>query len=135
VIGIFATNRKMETQAFTACKIEGKGYLFPILFVTVACGAISGFHSLVSAGTTARQLNKEPDAQPIAYGSMLIEGLLAMIAVITANTIVATKYKEFMAPGRGGAIVIFSSGIGSFVSKLSVREGSFGHLCFCVILS
>ena len=122
VVGIFVANPKLETEAFTAFKIEGKGYLFPILFVTVACGAISGFHSLVSAGTTAKQLNKETDAKPIAYGSMLIEGLLAMIALITATTIVATRYKEFMAPGGGGAIAIFSSGIGSFVSNLGVPE-------------
>lgn len=122
VIGILVANPRIETQAFTAFRIEGKGYLFPILFVTVACGAISGFHSLVSAGTTAKQLNRETDARPIAYGSMLIEGLLGMIALVTAITIVGTRYKEFMAPGGGGPIGVFSSGIGGFVSKLGVPE-------------
>jgi len=78
VVGILAANPQMESPAFTAFNVEGRGFLFPILFVTVACGAISGFHSLVSAGTTAKQLNKETDARPIAYGSMLIEGLLVL---------------------------------------------------------
>ena len=122
VVGIFAANPKMESPAFTAFNVEGKGLLFPILFVTVACGAISGFHSLVSAGTTAKQLNKETDAKPIAYGSMLIEGLLAVIALITATTILRGKYDELMAPGGGGAIGVFSSGIGSFVAHLGVPE-------------
>jgi len=122
VVGIFAAKPKMEFPAFTAFNVEGVGLLFPILFVTVACGAISGFHSLVSAGTTAKQLNKETDAKPIAYGSMLIEGLLAVIALITATTILRGKYDELMAPGGGGAIGVFSSGIGNFVAHLGVPE-------------
>lgn len=120
VIGIFAANPEMTSPAFTAFNVEGKGFLFPILFVTVACGAISGFHSLVSAGTTAKQLNKETDAKPIGYGSMLIEGLLAVIALITATTILKSDYTSLM--GEGGPIAVFSSGIGSFVSHIGVPE-------------
>ena len=120
VVGIFAANPKMTSPAFTAFNVEGIGFLFPILFVTVACGAISGFHSLVSAGTTAKQLNKETDAKPIAYGSMLIEGLLAVMALITATTILQSDYTKLM--GEGGPIAVFSSGIGSFVSHLGVPE-------------
>jgi carbon starvation protein len=122
VVGIFAANPTIESPRFTAFNVEGRGFLFPILFVTVACGAISGFHSLVSAGTTAKQLNREPDAKPIAYGSMLIEGLLAVIALITATTILRGRYDELMAPGGGGPIAVFSSGIGSFVSHLGISE-------------
>ena len=122
VAGIFAAGPKMESPAFTAFSVEGKGMLFPILFVTVACGAISGFHSLVSAGTTAKQLNKETDAKPIAYGSMLIEGLLAVIALITATTILRGRYDELMAEGGGGPIAVFSGGIGSFVAHLGIPE-------------
>jgi carbon starvation protein len=96
------------------------GFLFPILFVTVACGAISGFHSLVSAGTTAKQLNKETDAKPIGYGSMLIEGLLGVMALITATTILQSDYTNLI--GEGGPIAVFSSGIGSFVSHLGIPE-------------
>ena len=120
VVGIFAANPKMTSPAFTAFNVEGMGFLFPILFVTVACGAISGFHSLVSAGTTAKQLNKETDAKPIAYGSMLIEGLLAVMALITATTILKSDYTKLM--GEGGPIAVFSSGIGSFVSHLGIPE-------------
>ena len=120
VVGIFAANPKMTSPAFTAFNVEGMGFLFPILFVTVACGAISGFHSLVSAGTTAKQLNKETDAKPIAYGSMLIEGLLAVMALITATTILQSAYTNLM--GEGGPIAVFSSGIGSFVSHLGIPE-------------
>ena len=122
VVGIFAANPTIESPAFTAFNVEGKGYLFPILFVTVACGAISGFHSLVSAGTTAKQLNKETNAKPIAYGSMLIEGLLAVIALITATTILQGRYSELMGPEGGGPIAVFSAGIGSFVSHLGISE-------------
>jgi carbon starvation protein len=120
IVGIFAANPKIMSPAFTAFNVEGMGFLFPILFVTVACGAISGFHSLVSAGTTAKQLNKETDAKPIAYGSMLIEGLLGVMALITATTILQSDYTNLM--GKGGPIAVFSSGIGSFVSHLGIPE-------------
>lgn len=121
-VGIFAANPRIESPALTAFNVEGVGYLFPILFVTVACGAISGFHSLVSAGTTAKQLNKETDARPVAYGSMLIEGLLAVMALITAATITRGKFGELMGPGGGGAIAVFSGGIGSFMAHLGIPE-------------
>jgi carbon starvation protein len=116
----------LELEAFTSFNVAEKGPLFPILFVTVACGAISGFHSLVSAGTTAKQLNRESDAKPIAYGSMLIEGLLAIIALITAASIVmgsseiAGSYTAFM-KGGGGPIAVFSHGIGNFVTHLGIE--------------
>ena len=69
------------------------GYLFPALFVTIACGAISGFHSLVGSGTTAKQLNNERDARPIAYGGMLIESALAIISLCA----VAYIWKDYAA--------------------------------------
>lgn len=119
IVGIFAANPQVNFPAFTGFQSE-LGYLFPILFVTVACGAISGFHSLVSAGTTAKQLNKETDARPIGYGSMLIEGVLAVIALITAVTILQSDYSRLITKEGGGPIGIFSSGIGSFVSHLGI---------------
>ncbi len=122
VVGIFAARPQINFPAFTAFHVEGTGYLFPILFVTVACGAISGFHSLVAAGTTAKQLNKETDAKVIGYGSMLIEGLLAVIALITAVTILQSDYAQKITAGGGGPIGIFSAGIGSFVSHLGIPE-------------
>ena len=96
------------------------GYLFPILFVTVACGAISGFHSLISSGTTSKQLSSETDARPIGYGSMLLEGLLAVVALITAITILQGDYSQLVTKEGGGPIGIFSSGVGGFLSHLGL---------------
>lgn len=119
IVGIFAAGPTISMPAFTGFKTD-LGYLFPILFVTVACGAISGFHSLVSSGTTSKQLDRETDARPIAYGSMLIEGLLSIIALITAVTILQSDYSQLLK--EGGPIGVFSAGIGRFVSHLGVSE-------------
>lgn len=83
---------------------NGTQYLFPVLFTTVACGAISGFHSLVSSGTTSKQLDKETDAKPIAYGGMLLECVLAVITVCAINF----AYKNGI---TAGATAIFAGGI------------------------
>ena len=96
------------------------GYLFPILFVTVACGAISGFHSLVASGTTAKQVNKETDTKPIGYGAMLIESLLAVIALITVGILTQQEYHGFMSGGGGGPVTLFANGVGNFMNKLGL---------------
>jgi len=89
------------------------GPIFPILFVTIACGAISGFHSLVASGTTAKQLNSEGDAQCVSYGAMLIEGLLAVLAVCTVCILAKKDFSALL--GEGGPIPVFASGIASFM--------------------
>ena len=119
VLGIFVANPKISFPAITHFNTN-LGSLFPILFVTVACGAISGFHSLVSAGTTAKQLDNERDAKPVTYGGMLIEAVLAVIALITAVTILQGDYLRLLSKEGGGPIGIFSNGIGTFVSHLGV---------------
>jgi carbon starvation protein len=86
---------------------NGFGPLFPLLFVTIACGTISGFHSLVSSGTTAKQLNKESDARAIGYGAMLGEGLLATVAIVTVAV-----YGFSEGGGIGLALPNFASGGG-----------------------
>lgn len=94
-------------QAFTGFAVDngnGTQYLFPVLFTTVACGAISGFHSLVSSGTTSKQINREKDARPIAYGGMLLECVLAIITVCAINF----AYKNGT---TSGATAIFAGGI------------------------
>ncbi len=97
---------------------NGMQYLFPVLFTTVACGAISGFHSLVSSGTTSKQLDKETDAKPIAYGGMLLECVLAVITVCAINF----AYKNGI---TAGATAIFAGGIsqmyGGIASESVVR--------------
>jgi carbon starvation protein len=89
---------------------NGIQYMFPVLFTTVACGAISGFHSLVSSGTTSKQLDKETDAKPIAYGGMLLECVLAVITVCAINF--AYKYNAANPDSAlVGATAIFGGGI------------------------
>jgi len=119
VLGIVIANPKISFPEITQFHTN-LGYLFPILFVTVACGAISGFHSLVASGTTAKQLNVETDAKPVAYGSMLIEGVLAVVALITAITILQSDYSHLITKEGGGPIGIFSAGVGGFISHLGI---------------
>ncbi len=121
VLGIFFYQVDLKVPAMTSFHTE-IGYLFPMLFVTVACGAISGFHSLVATGTTSKQLDKETDARMVGYGSMLIESFLAVIALITAAYLSLGDYKEFIPMGGGKAdpIGLFSSGIGTFTTSLGL---------------
>ena len=84
VIGVVLARPDMGNMATAEWAVEGASgttYLFPVLFTTIACGAISGFHSLVSSGTTSKQLDKETDAKPIAYGGMLLECVLAVLTL------------------------------------------------------
>ena len=81
-IGIMLGGMKMEYPAIVGFTTN-LGPLFPILFVTVACGAISGFHSMVASGTSSKQLDKESNTRMIGYGAMLIEGVVAIIALAT----------------------------------------------------
>lgn len=118
-VGLLLANPTIQLPAFTGFK-TGLGYLFPVLFVTVACGAISGFHSLVASGTTSKQLDKETDARMVGYGGMLIEGVLATIAIITAAVLLQDKYVEAM--GAGGPVALFSAGVGGFLTKLGLSE-------------
>jgi len=117
-VGILFKNPSIEFPAFTHFIDPKLGSMFPILFVTVACGAISGFHSLVASGTTSKQLNRETDAKPVGFGAMLIEGLLAIIALITVATLLKSDYGARLA--SEGPISLFSNGVGSFVEKLGI---------------
>ena len=90
------------------------GYLFPALFVTIACGAISGFHSLVGSGTTAKQLNNERDARPIAYGGMLIESALAIISLCA----VAYIWKDYSSGTTVVPTAVFAGGLSAMLGHL-----------------
>ncbi|MCD1654099.1 carbon starvation protein A [Treponema zuelzerae] len=112
-LGIIIRHPVIEQPAFTGFVVKNQT-LFPFLFVTVACGAISGFHSLISSGTTSKQINREkPDAQIIGYGSMLIEGLLAIIAIIAVG---------YVAKAQGSPAQIFANGVAWFMSGFGVPE-------------
>ncbi len=119
--GILIANPSIKFPAFTGFSHPSLGLLFPILFVTVACGAISGFHSLVASGTTSKQLNCETDARPVGYGGMLIEGLLAVIALITAIILIPSEYQQFFPQGgNADPITLFANGVGGFISRLGI---------------
>ncbi len=106
--------------AFGGFEVNGS-YLFPVLFTTVACGAISGFHSLVSSGTTSKQLDKEKDAKPIAYGGMLLECVLAVI------TLCAIGY-SYQNGTTSGATAIFAGGIAGMVASINGLANSYNVL-------
>ncbi|MFV0499676.1 MAG: carbon starvation protein A [Bacilli bacterium] len=116
IIGLLFYRPDIELPAYTGFNINGN-YLFPILFVTVACGAISGFHSLVGSGTTAKQLNSEKDAKLVGYGAMLIEGVLAVIALITVSYVAKGTFATGTAP-----TVIFADGVGEFMTKIGIPK-------------
>ena len=105
VISTFA-GMKLEVPAFTGWS-NNLGGLFPALFITVACGACSGFHSLVASGTTSKQLSNERDAKPIGYGAMLIESALGIISLIAVGMV----FEKYKAGDFGSPAVAFASGI------------------------
>ncbi len=117
--GVLFFRPTIQFPMFTRFQSE-LGPMFPILFVTVACGAISGFHSLVASGTTAKQLNSEADARAIGYGGMLIEAMLAVLALLAAVHINQGEYASLKA--AGGPVHIFSCGVGSFMASLGVSQ-------------
>ena len=116
VLGIFVSNPKMNLPAFTGF-VSSSGAMFPILFVTVACGAVSGFHSLVSSETASKQVKNENDMLPISYGAMLVEVLLAVIAIIAAGA-VADKLTGALPAGTPQQI--FSTAVASFLSGIGI---------------
>lgn len=124
VIGIIIKHPVMEIPALTSFVVN-KQPLFPFLFVTVACGAISGFHSLVSSSTTSKQIDKEvKDSKFIGYGAMLIEGVVACIALIAVG---------YVSKAEGTPAAIFASGVANFMSGFGIPVSIgqvFVTLCF-----
>ncbi len=112
---------------FGGFNVDGN-YLFPVLFTTVACGAISGFHSLVSSGTTAKQLDKETDAKPIAYGGMLLECVLAILTLCAIGFAYQNGITE-------GATNIFAGGIAGMVASIPGLSGAYDILFTLLVLT
>ncbi|HEY9422483.1 MAG TPA: carbon starvation CstA family protein [Thermoanaerobaculia bacterium] len=130
VIGIFFGGYEVQQPAFKTWDFGGMtGTLFPFLFVTIACGACSGFHGLVCSGTTSKQVDRESHLQPVGYGAMLAEGFVALIALVTVM-IVAPADLQGLAPGT-----IYGNGIGKFLTLLIGPENlpfavTFGAMAF-----
>ena len=115
VAGIVLTDPKMKLAPFTGWEADGAP-MFPFLFITVACGAISGFHSLVGSGTTAKQLDSEKDAKLIGYGAMLLECVLAVIALIAVGHLTEDGMYEKM----GTPPQVFALAIGRSFAAMGV---------------
>lgn len=120
VAGVLYANPeiKMDTQVHVST--ENLGYLFPVLFVTIACGAISGFHSLVASGTTSKQIDKEGDTKIVGFGGMLIESFLAIISV---GAVIILSREEYLGSLLAkGPVTMFSDGLGSMMATLGIPE-------------
>ncbi len=101
--------------AFLGFHSQKLGYLYPALFITIACGACSGFHSVVASGTTAKQLDREQDARAVGYGAMLLEGVLALMAICTVAILARGDPALGLAPPA-----MFATGLGRFLAVLGV---------------
>jgi len=130
LFGIFFGSYEIKQPLFTSFRIEGiTGSLFPFLFVTIACGACSGFHGLVCSGTTSRQIDRESHIQPIGYGAMLAEGLVAFISLATIMILGVADLKG-LSPAT-----IYGNGLGNFLSLIIGQENlpfaiTFGAMAF-----
>ena len=116
VIGVFVSNPSCNLSAFNGFNVNGQ-YLFPILFVTIACGAVSGFHSLVSSGTASKQIKSEKSMLPVSYGAMLMESMLAVIALIA---VASFADGEAAAQGLTTQPQIFAGAIANFLSVIGL---------------
>ena len=117
-----STGQALVDQAGKAItnKAAASGFLFPALFITIACGAISGFHSLVASGTTSKQLDREAEAQPIAYGGMLLECLVAVISLCA----VAFVFSGYMDGTYASPTQVFAAGLSQMLACVPGLAGA-----------
>ncbi|MCA9093417.1 MAG: carbon starvation protein A [Planctomycetaceae bacterium] len=129
--GLVFGGKTIEYPALIPEAINGpNGGLFPILFITIACGACSGFHSIIASGTTSKQLKLETDAKPVGYGSMLLE---AMVAVVSLCCVMMLPRSSPLFSGSPSPNHLYALGIGSFTSVLGIPAAfgvSFGLMAF-----
>ena len=116
VIGLLVAHPTMNLPVFTGFNNEKLGTMFPILFVTVACGAVSGFHSLVSSGTSSKTVENEKDMLKVGYGAMVLESLLAVLALCVAGAAAAADGT----PATGTPFQIFSRGVAGFFEMFGI---------------
>ncbi len=119
LLGVFFKHPAVKLPAFTGFTNE-LGPLFPILFVITSCGAISGFHSLVGSGTTAKQLSRERHARPVGYGGMLLESVLGILALLAVATLSLGDYQALLK--TKGPIAAFANGIGEFLAVFGLSH-------------
>ena len=115
-VGLLVAHPSMNLPVFTGFNNEKLGTMFPILFVTVACGAVSGFHSLVSSGTSSKTVENEKDMLKVGYGAMVLESLLAVLALCVAGAAAAADGT----PAAGTPFQVFSTGVAGFFEMFGV---------------
>ena len=115
-IGLLVAHPTMNLPVFTGFTNEKLGTMFPILFVTVACGAVSGFHSLVSSGTSSKTIENEKDMTKVGYGAMVLESLLAVLALCVAGAAAS----QDGTPASGTPFQIFSRGVAGFFEMFGI---------------
>mgnify|MGYP000671138630 FL=1 len=114
VLGVVVAHPDMELNAFNGFQV-GNSSLFPTLFVTIACGAVSGFHSLVSSGTSSKTISNEKDMPMVGYGAMVVESLLGVIALVVVGAVAVNGTKP-----EGTPFSIFSAGVAGFFEKFGI---------------
>ena len=114
VVGVIAEHPTMKLNAFSGFNVDGS-YLFPTLFVTIACGAVSGFHSLVSSGPSSKTISNEKDMPLVGYGAMVVESLLGVIALVVVGAVAVNGTKP-----EGTPFSIFSTGVAGFFEKFGI---------------
>ena len=114
VVGVIAEHPTMKLNAFNGFNVDGS-YLFPTLFVTIACGAVSGFHSLVSSGTSSKTISNEKDMPMVGYGAMVVESLLGVVALVVVGAVAVNGTKP-----EGTPFSIFSTGVAGFFEKFGI---------------
>ncbi len=116
-VGVFFSSDPIQIEMYTSWNPKETGALVPILFITVACGACSGFHSIVSSGTTSKQFSTETDIRKVNYGGMLVEGVLAVFAMGTIAIL-----SEAERASAGTPVAIFANGAGRFMNSIGIPE-------------
>jgi len=114
--GVFFARPTININPFNGFSAPNLGPMFPLLFVTIACGAISGTHSLIASGTTSKQLQSESHARIIGYGGMLVEGLLAILSLVAVASLSSREFTDFYSSKN--FVLAFSEGIGRFMSAI-----------------
>jgi len=132
LVGVLLADHAIEWPAYTGFVASNGQPLLPFLCITIACGACSGFHGLVCSGTTSKQIDREPDAHLVGYGGMLLEGVVALLALATVMILPANSPLL-----RAGPDKIFGVGIGRFLAELGVPlqfAVTFGMLAFATFV-
>lgn len=119
VVGIIVAQPDINLPAYTSFVVDGQS-LFPILFVTIACGAVSGFHSLVASGTASKQIKNEKNMLPVSFGTMLLESLLAVISLITVASFSSVAQATEL--GYTTPTQVFAGGISNFLAVIGLPQ-------------